>query len=52
MVNYNETFTQVVKPAIVRMVLALAAAHDWPIQQLHVKNAFLHGMLSEIVYCS
>jgi hypothetical protein len=32
-------------------VLAIAASRDWPLQQLDVKNFFLHGTLSEIVYC-
>ena len=33
------------------MVLSLAISSDWPIHQLDVKNAFLHGTLSEIAYC-
>jgi hypothetical protein len=33
-------------------VLALAASHAWPIQQLDVKKAFLHGTLSETVFYS
>jgi hypothetical protein len=51
-VNYDETFSSVVKPVTVHTVLATAIFHNWPIQQLDVKNAFLHGTLSETVfYC-
>jgi hypothetical protein len=32
------------------MVLATAVSHTWPIQQLDVKNAFLHGTFSETVF--
>jgi hypothetical protein len=51
-VDYDETFSPVVKPATVRTVLSLALARSWPVHQLDVKNAFLHGLLTETVYCS
>jgi len=51
-VDFAETFSPVVKPATVRTVLSLALARHWPIHQLDVKNAFLHGTLSETVFCA
>ena len=51
-VDFDETFSHVVKPATVRTILSLALSRRWPIHQLDVKNAFLHGTLSEAVYCA
>ncbi|MFS8003771.1 putative RNA-directed DNA polymerase [Helianthus anomalus] len=34
----------------VRICIALAAIHHWPLHQLDVKNAFLNGVLEEEVY--
>jgi hypothetical protein len=50
-VYYGETFSPVVKPATVRIVLTTVVSHNWPIQQLDVKNTFHHGTLTETVYC-
>jgi hypothetical protein len=50
-VDYDETFSPVVKSATVRMMLTTGVSRDWPIQQLDVKNAFLHGTLSKTVFC-
>jgi hypothetical protein len=51
-IDYDETFSSVVKSATVRTVLSLAVSRFWPVHQLDVKNVFLHDTLSETVYCS
>ncbi|GJR69268.1 ribonuclease H-like domain-containing protein [Tanacetum coccineum] len=49
-VDFDETFSLVVKPTTIRTVLSLDVSRKWPIHQLDVKNAFLNGDLSETVY--
>ncbi|GJX91741.1 ribonuclease H-like domain-containing protein [Tanacetum coccineum] len=46
-IDVDETFSSVVKPATIRIVLSLTVSRKWPIHQLDVKNAFLNGDLSE-----
>jgi hypothetical protein len=50
-VDYEETFSPVVKPATIRVVLSLATSSSWPIHQMDIKNALLHGELAETVNC-
>ncbi|GKD50672.1 ribonuclease H-like domain-containing protein [Tanacetum coccineum] len=49
-IDCDETFSLVIKPATIQIVLSLAVSRQWPIHQLDVKNAFLYGYLTEIVY--
>ncbi|GJX37532.1 probable carboxylesterase 2 [Tanacetum coccineum] len=48
--HYKHTFSQVVKSATIRVLIAIATAKGWPLHQLDVDNAFLHGFVDEEIY--
>ena len=43
--DYQDTFSPVVKMVTVRVVISLAATRKWSIHQMDVYNAFLQGDL-------
>ncbi|GKD53078.1 retrovirus-related pol polyprotein from transposon TNT 1-94 [Tanacetum coccineum] len=49
-INFHETFSLVVKSTTIRAILSLEVTNDWPLRQLDIHNAFLHGNLKERVY--
>ncbi|XP_029127967.1 uncharacterized protein LOC109802636 [Cajanus cajan] len=48
--DFTDTFSPMVKPTTVRVVLTLALSKQWHMHQIDINNAFLHGTLKEIVY--
>ena len=51
-IDYEETFSPVAMLKSIRIMLAIAAYHDYEIWQMDVKTAFLNGFLEEEVYMS
>ena len=49
-IDYEETFSPVVRFSSIRALLTLAVQNDMPIHQMDVVTAFLNGKLDEEMY--
>lgn len=49
-IDYEDSFSPIVKAATIRLVLSIVVSRGWSLRQLDVQNAFLHGVLEEEVY--
>ncbi|PKU73341.1 Retrovirus-related Pol polyprotein from transposon TNT 1-94 [Dendrobium catenatum] len=49
-INYTETFSPVAKMRTIRLMLTVSLIRQWPMFQLDISNAFLHGDLPDDIY--
>ena len=49
-IDFHETYSPVIKPATIRVVLTVATVKGWKLRQLDINNAFLQDYLDDNVY--
>ncbi|GAA0168152.1 transmembrane signal receptor [Lithospermum erythrorhizon] len=49
-IDFTETFSPVIKTATIHTILSIVVSFNWPLRQIDIQNAFLHGTLDETVY--
>ncbi|KAH9113223.1 hypothetical protein LEN26_000145 [Aphanomyces euteiches] len=48
--DYNDVFAHVMRLESLRTLLAIANAHDLPVDQMDIDTAFLYGVLEDTIY--
>jgi hypothetical protein len=49
-IDYDETFAPVANMDSIQLALAIGVAKGWEFHHMDMKNAFIHGDLSEEIY--
>ena len=49
-IGYDETFSLVANMDFIRLAISITTSKGWEVHHMDVKNAFLHGDLSEEIY--
>lgn len=48
--DFGETFSLVIKPVTIHVLLTLALTNKWHVEQIDVNNAFINGHIEEEIY--
>lgn len=49
-IDFFETFSPIIKLTSIRLIPTVAVVRKWELRQLEMKNAFLLGHLSQLIY--